>query len=108
MPAPAIDQAIRAPTTPVSCANRRGRENTPAPTIDPTTMAVSVRKLSFCTDEDEGAVSVVAICSPSTPVRGPGRDDRPGGVGDSEHDQYDRADREESHRPPGWSPPARR
>ncbi|GAB3095909.1 hypothetical protein GCM10027054_23180 [Isoptericola nanjingensis] len=33
--------------TPVSCANRRGSENTPAPTIDPTTIAVRVRSDTF-------------------------------------------------------------
>jgi hypothetical protein len=38
MPVPAMSQAISAPATPVSWAERRGSENTPAPTIDPTTI----------------------------------------------------------------------
>jgi hypothetical protein len=47
MPVPATNQAIRAPYTPVSCANRRGSEKTPAPTIEPTTIDVIVSRLSF-------------------------------------------------------------
>lgn len=47
MPVPATAQAIRAPATPVSCANRRGSEKTPAPTIEPTTIAVRVRSVSL-------------------------------------------------------------
>ncbi|GAA3212068.1 hypothetical protein GCM10010468_31150 [Actinocorallia longicatena] len=42
MPTPAITQAITAPNTPVAWAKFRGSENTPAPTIDPTTIAVRV------------------------------------------------------------------
>ena len=38
---------MSAPATPVSCANRLGSENTPAPTMEPTTMVVSVGRLSF-------------------------------------------------------------
>src|SRR4051812_13950213 len=48
MPVPAITQAMRAPYTPVACAKLRGRENTPAPTMEPTTMAASVISGSFC------------------------------------------------------------
>jgi hypothetical protein len=33
---------MMAPATPVAVANRAGRKNTPAPTIDPTTIAVRV------------------------------------------------------------------
>lgn len=47
MPVPATAQAIRAPATPVSWANRLGSENTPAPTIEPTTMVVSVSRVSL-------------------------------------------------------------
>ncbi|CAM5730815.1 hypothetical protein SBADM41S_07479 [Streptomyces badius] len=47
MPVPATAQAIRAPATPVSCANRLGSEKTPAPTIEPTTIAVRVRSDSL-------------------------------------------------------------
>jgi hypothetical protein len=32
---------------PVSCPKRRGSENTPAPTIDPTTSEVMVTNVSF-------------------------------------------------------------
>jgi hypothetical protein len=42
IPVPAITQAISAPKTPVARAKLRGREKTPAPTIDPTTIAISV------------------------------------------------------------------
>src|SRR5699024_2394300 len=42
MPAPATAQAMSDPRIPVATPNRAGSENTPAPTIDPTTMAVSV------------------------------------------------------------------
>src|SRR5262249_36342239 len=44
---PATAQAIRAPYTPVARAKLRGREKTPAPTIDPTTIAVSVVSGNF-------------------------------------------------------------
>lgn len=47
MPVPAMAQAINAPATPVSWANRRGSENTPAPTIEPTTIIVSVVSVSL-------------------------------------------------------------
>jgi hypothetical protein len=62
MPVPAISQAISAPATPVSWAKRRGRENTPAPTIDPTTIPVIVMRVSFSAEE-VWVVSVLAICS---------------------------------------------
>jgi hypothetical protein len=42
MPVPATTQAMMVPVTPVAVANRAGKENTPAPTIDPTTIAVRV------------------------------------------------------------------
>jgi hypothetical protein len=58
IPVPAMAHAIRAPATPVSWANRRGSENTPAPTIEPTTIPVMVQNVSFWTDD---VVSVPAI-----------------------------------------------
>jgi hypothetical protein len=39
--------AMIAPSTPVSVPNRRGSRNTPDPIIDPTTIAVSVGRLTF-------------------------------------------------------------
>src|SRR5262249_43657928 len=47
MPKPAIAHAISAPYTPVAWAKLRGSEKTPAPTMDPTTMAASVISGSF-------------------------------------------------------------
>lgn len=47
MPVPAMAQAISAPATPVSWANRVGNEKTPAPTIEPTTIIVSVARVSL-------------------------------------------------------------
>lgn len=47
MPGPATAQAIRAPAAPVSCANLRGREKTPAPAREPTTMVVGVGRVSL-------------------------------------------------------------
>jgi hypothetical protein len=64
MPAPAISQAISAPVTPVSWAKRRGSENTPAPTIDPTTIPVIVTRVSFTAEDVSEPVSVLAILSP--------------------------------------------
>jgi hypothetical protein len=40
---------------PVSVAKRRGRENTPAPTIEPTTIAVSVVSVTRLTPFPAGA-----------------------------------------------------
>lgn len=50
VPVPAIVHAISAPSTPVWAPNRRGNTNTPDPTMEPTTIAVSVRMLTFLTD----------------------------------------------------------
>jgi hypothetical protein len=63
MPVPAISHAISAPKTPVSWAKRRGSENTPAPTMDPTTIAVIVMKVTFCACAAVDVVSVSAISS---------------------------------------------
>ncbi|MCR6705695.1 MAG: hypothetical protein NVV66_13720 [Cellulomonas sp.] len=46
VPAPATPHATSAPAAPVDCANCRGSENTPAPTIDPTTSIAMVGTLS--------------------------------------------------------------
>jgi hypothetical protein len=42
-----MTRATSAPATPVSLPNRWGSEKTPAPTIDPTTMAVRVASVTF-------------------------------------------------------------
>lgn len=47
MPAPAIVQAMSAPATPVAVPKRAGRKNTPAPTIEPMTMAVRTGRLTL-------------------------------------------------------------
>jgi len=62
MPAPAMAHAIRAPMTPVADANRRGRLNTPAPTIEPTTIAASTAKDIF----GAGAAGASVICISAT------------------------------------------
>src|SRR6516225_9487043 len=61
MPVPAIAHAMRAPKGPVAVANRPGRLKIPAPTIEPTTMAVSDGSGSFCSvvEETEGADDAV-------------------------------------------------
>jgi hypothetical protein len=64
MPVPAISHATSAPVTPVSWAKRRGSENTPAPTIDPTTIPAIVRKVSFTAEVSEVVVSALAIVAP--------------------------------------------
>jgi hypothetical protein len=56
MPVPATTQAMMAPATPVAVANRAGKKNTPAPTIDPTTIAVRVGSVIL-------AGAAVASCS---------------------------------------------
>src|SRR5690606_18661064 len=64
MPVPAIVHAMSAPRTPVSRANLPGRVNTPAPTIEPTTMPIRARVDSFtvgAVPESAAAVSSVAI-----------------------------------------------
>src|SRR3954468_20478961 len=49
IPAPATAHAISEPRIPVATPNRAGSENTPAPTMLPTTMAVSVGTDIFAT-----------------------------------------------------------
>ncbi|GAA2030509.1 hypothetical protein GCM10009819_12830 [Agromyces tropicus] len=70
IPSPAIPHAIAAPYTPVWLANRAGSWKTPAPTIEPTTMAVSAGRLSFELAL-VSAVDAMRVPSPvrSTPVR---------------------------------------
>ncbi|GAA0652637.1 hypothetical protein GCM10009101_28000 [Brevundimonas lenta] len=59
MPVPAIPQAIRAPNGPVAAPKRLGRLNIPAPTIEPTTIAVSIGNDIFWADCMSGATSLV-------------------------------------------------
>lgn len=66
MPVPAISQATSAPSTPVSWANRPGSENTPAPTIEPTTSMVSVGSASFAAPAS--ASRTAAPAAPAAPV----------------------------------------
>ncbi|BCP51708.1 hypothetical protein K32_03250 [Kaistia sp. 32K] len=47
MPVPAISQAMMAPNGPVAEPNRPGRLKIPAPTIEPTTIAVNAPRDSF-------------------------------------------------------------
>ena len=47
-----MHQATMAPNGPVAAPKVRGSEKIPAPTIEPTTMAVSANRESFCTDAD--------------------------------------------------------
>ncbi len=49
MPPAAMHHAMMAPKGPVAFPKVRGREKMPEPTMDPTTMAVSVNSGSFCT-----------------------------------------------------------
>src|SRR5262245_21284497 len=50
MPVPAMIHAMMAPNGPVAVAKRPGRLKMPAPTIEPTTMAVRAGRESFCSD----------------------------------------------------------
>ena len=47
MPVPAMHQAMMAPNGPVAAPKVRGSENMPAPTIEPTTIAVNAGRESF-------------------------------------------------------------
>jgi hypothetical protein len=69
MPAPAIIHAMAAPTGPVAFANVRGNEKMPAPIMPPTTMAVSCKRLIFCTDSLIG-VLIVSCCNSSGSASG--------------------------------------
>ena len=60
MPVPAIVQAISEPRMPVATPKRAGSENTPAPTMPPTTIAVSVGRLILAT------VALDSVDAPST------------------------------------------
>ena len=48
MPVPAMIQAMTAPSGPVAFAKVRGSEKMPAPTMPPTTIAVSAMRDIFC------------------------------------------------------------
>lgn len=63
MPVPAITQAISEPRIPVATPKRAGSEKTPAPTMLPTTIAVSVGTLIFAT-APPGAASVWVLMVP--------------------------------------------
>jgi hypothetical protein len=69
IPAPAMTQAISAPNPPVARAKLRGSEKTPAPTIDPTTMAVSVVSENFRTSA--GALVSTAVTVAASLRAGP-------------------------------------
>src|SRR6185369_12573534 len=64
-------QAMIAPRTPVSTPNRRGSRKTPDPIIEPTTIAVSVGRLTFSVTFSGSSVAVI------NRFRDPARD-RPG------------------------------
>lgn len=68
MPTPAIAHAMSAPTTPVDPAKAAGSENTPAPTIEPTTIALSVQTPSFAAGALEARVVVSLMCGRFQPV----------------------------------------
>jgi hypothetical protein len=51
---------------PVAAPNRAGSENTPAPTIDPTTIIDSVPTETFAVWFGSPVVSAVAIADPSS------------------------------------------
>src|SRR4051794_34268048 len=62
IPAPATAQPISDPRMPVATPNRAGSENTPAPTMPPTTIPVRVGRLIF-----PGAVATeVSAAGPAT------------------------------------------
>ncbi|GAB2472175.1 hypothetical protein GCM10027063_11120 [Promicromonospora xylanilytica] len=72
---PAINQEMSAPSTPVSPANRLGSEKTPAPTIEPTTMAVRVATLivaALCCVLLSGCCAIARPLMRSSTVRSPG------------------------------------
>src|SRR5262245_45031032 len=57
MPPAAMIQAMIAPKGPVALAKVLGSEKIPAPTIDPTTIAVNAQKENFWTDAMAGFCS---------------------------------------------------
>src|SRR5690349_12882530 len=63
IPVPAIAQAIRDPRMPVATPNRAGSENTPAPTMLPTTMPVRVGRVIL-----PGATTAVSASEPVVPA----------------------------------------
>src|SRR4051795_3892694 len=65
IPAPATAHPISDPRMPVATPNRAGRENTPAPTMPPTTSPVSVGRLIFPAVE-------TGVSAPVSPSRGAG------------------------------------
>src|SRR5262245_41419620 len=88
MPTPAIAQAISDPRMPVATPNRAGREKTPAPTMLPTTIPVSVGRVILATPLDVVWVSVAMPPPPVSKVAG-GRPCRCGEPDESvEHGEY--------------------
>src|SRR5215468_9085045 len=81
IPVPATAHAISAPNTPVARAKFRGSEKTPAPTIDPTTMAISVVSGNFRTSAGAFASTVVTRPPPAAPGPPHHRRGRPSWVG---------------------------
>ena len=57
--------AMSEPRMPVATPNRAGSEKTPAPTMPPTTIAVSVGSVIFATAVSPACVSVAVMVSPS-------------------------------------------
>ena len=62
MPAPAMLHAIIAPNGPVALPKVRGSEKIPAPTIDPTTIAVKANRESFCVNSETMGVLLRSRC----------------------------------------------
>src|SRR6476661_6511450 len=68
IPVPATVHAMIAPSTPVSVPNRRGSRNTPDPIIEPTTIAVSVGRLTLSLERSVvGSVDVMGFVPPGIP-----------------------------------------
>src|SRR5215472_4576248 len=99
IPVPAITQAISAPNTPVARAKLRGSEKTPAPTIDPTTIAISVVSGNFRTSvvaRDACVSADVTRLPPVVQIPGCQRARQPCWAGPARHGRW------------RWAPVARR
>ena len=68
MPVPAISQAITAPIGPVALAKLRGSEKMPAPTMLPTTIAVSAIRVILSASESLIAQTSCVSCAPTMPA----------------------------------------
>ena len=69
MPVPAMIHAMTAPSGPVALANVRGSEKMPAPTIPPTTIAVSCIRDIFCSADAMSFPPSKFVRTPILPVR---------------------------------------